>query len=108
MAQCDETTLESLSSDVLDVSLHDLLKESLPACMVLILTSYTEQSRGGGEEGGASERERQLASRSHDLLTKILSEEVIFVVYLDNLLSVHFVLYMALFAHPPLECTFLA
>ena len=77
VSQCDEATLDSLSSDILATSLHDLLKESLPACMVLILTSYTEQSRGEGEEGGASEKEKQLASNSHNLLTKILSEEVI-------------------------------
>ena len=78
VSQCDESTLESLSSDVLDISLHDLLKESLPACMVLILTLYTEQRSGGeGEEGGAGEKEKQLASNSHNLLTKILSEEVI-------------------------------
>jgi hypothetical protein len=47
--------------------------------MVLILTSYTEQGgEGEGEEGGggASEKEKQLASNSHNLLTKILSEEV--------------------------------
>ena len=48
--------------------------------MVLILTSYTEQGSGGeGKEGGggASEKEKQLASNSHNLLAKILSEEVI-------------------------------
>ena len=48
--------------------------------MVLILTSYTEQGSGGEgaeEGGGASEKEKQLASNSHNLLTKILSEEVI-------------------------------
>ena len=78
VSQCDEATLESLSADVLSTSLHDLLKESLPACMVLILTSYTEQSRGGGDGGGASEKDKQMASDSHNLLTKLLSEEVTF------------------------------
>ena len=80
VSRCDEATLESLSSDVLGTSLHDLLKENLPACLVLILTSYTEQGSGGeGKEGGggAREKEKQLASNSHNLLTKILSEEVI-------------------------------
>ena len=55
--------------------------------MVLILTSYTEQSGGEGEEGGASEKEKQLASNSHNLLTKILSEEVIPLLYCINSLT---------------------
>lgn len=80
VARCDEETLDTLANDVLATPLPELLRESLPACMVLILAAYTEQSKGGGEreeEGGsASDEEKQQASNSHDLLTKILTEEV--------------------------------
>lgn len=80
MARCDETTLNTLASNVLATPLSDLLKESLPACMVLILTTYSEQStdRGGEMEEPLSvgEEDKKIASESHNLLTRILSEEV--------------------------------
>ena len=74
--------MSALAGDVLATPLPDLLRESVPACMVLILTSYSEQSGesegGGGEggEGGVSEEAKKMATDSHNLLTKILSEEV--------------------------------
>ena len=83
MSICDERSLSALAGDVLATPLPDLLRESVPACMVLILTSYSEQSGereegggGGEEEGGVSEEAKKTATDSHNLLTKVLSEEV--------------------------------
>ena len=79
VAKCDEATLNTLAKDVLATPLPDLLRESLPACMVLILSTYSEQrweAGEGGEPVAVSEEEKKTALNSHNLLTQILSEEV--------------------------------
>ena len=69
----DEPSLASLSN-LLHSPLPDLLQPSLPACMVLILTGYAQQSSEDSEEGGRERRAR--ATTSHNLLTQHLTEEV--------------------------------
>lgn len=78
---CDEMTLNALANDVLATPLHDLLRESLPACMVIIVGTYSQQSRARGEEEGEeptrpSEEEKKAATNSHNFLTSVLTEEV--------------------------------
>ena len=68
----DVATLEHLSSEILHVPLPELLKESLPTCMVLILTNYVKQ----GEREEESQDRRQKAAASHDLLNEYLTQEV--------------------------------
>lgn len=81
VATCDEMTLNALASNVLATPLHDLLQESLPACMVIIVGTYSQQSRAGGEgeseePARLSEEEKKAATNSHNFLTSVLTEEV--------------------------------
>lgn len=81
----DVSTLEHLSSNILHLPLPQLLKECVPACMVLILTNYAQQ--GDSEE--ESQERRQQAAASHDLLNEHLTQEVKLSVFsLSNLCSV--------------------
>lgn len=66
---CDEESLKWVA-ETLNRPLPDVLRESLPTSMVLILACYASQ--GEGEEEDPKAR----AKSSHDLLISYLTEEV--------------------------------
>lgn len=65
----DEASLTALA-EMFDKPLSDLLKASVPSCMVLILTCWAQEEGSGGSDI------RQRATASHQFLCTRLSEEV--------------------------------
>ena len=72
MFACDEESLKWVA-ETLNQPLPDLLRDSLPTSMVLILACYASQGGEGVEEG---EDPKARAKSSHDLLISYLNEEV--------------------------------
>ena len=68
---CDEESLKWVA-ETLNQPLPDLLRDSLPTSMVLILACYASQGGEGVEEG---EDPKARAKSSHDLLISYLNEE---------------------------------
>ena len=73
MFTCDEESLKWVA-ETLGQPLPDLLRESLPVSMVLILACYAchEEGDGGGDGG----HKKAQAKSSNDLLIRYLTQEV--------------------------------